>query len=158
MRGKHALLLGGVITLASLVAPPGAVASEGDSRATPRTAVATQTFRNQATGRCLDDTNNGFRTWSCNGTNPQLWDVRVWGDGTRQLRNVNTQRCIEDSHAHGLRTVGSCSSAAEQSWWIKVWDDGTVRFQNQATLRCIDDSSLGLRTFACNNLEFQSWS
>ncbi|MEI7031547.1 RICIN domain-containing protein [Streptomyces pratensis] len=157
MRGMHALLLGGVLTLASLAAPPGAPAAENTSQADARTAAATQSFRNQATNRCMDDTDSGFRTWSCNGSRPQLWDVKVWGDGTRQLRNVNTGRCIEDSHTNGFRTVGSCSSAAEQSWWVKVWGDGTVRFQNQVTLRCIDDSSLGFRTFPCNDLPYQSW-
>ncbi|MFJ7087517.1 hypothetical protein ACIQU8_30310 [Streptomyces griseus] len=30
-------------------------------------------------------------------------------------------------------------------------------FQNQATGRCIDDSSLGFRTWACNDTAFQSW-
>lgn len=158
MRGTRSLLLGGIFVLASLAAPPGALAAEnGSGPASPaRVADATQSFRNQATGRCMDDTDNGFRTWSCNGSNPQLWDVKVWDDGTRQLRNVNTNRCVEDSD-NGFRTVGTCSSSPAQSWWVKVWGDGTVRFQNQATLRCIDDSSLGFRTWPCNDTTYQSW-
>ncbi|MCX4846451.1 RICIN domain-containing protein [Streptomyces sp. NBC_00893] len=157
MRGTRSLLIGGVLVLASLSAPTGTALAAGNGSASPaRAADATQSFRNQATGRCMDDTDDGFRTWSCNGSNPQLWDVKVWDDGTRQLRNVNTGRCVEDSD-NGFRTVGTCGSTPEQSWWIKVWDDGTVRFQNQATLRCIDDSSLGFRTWPCNDAPYQSW-
>ena len=33
-----------------------------------------QTFQNQNTGRCIDDTNSGgFRTFPCNGTPAQQW-------------------------------------------------------------------------------------
>ncbi|MFJ6700015.1 RICIN domain-containing protein [Streptomyces sp. NPDC091272] len=166
MRALRTLLLGGALALASLASAPGALALEGDPApqgtetvTTPAGAVdAIQSFRNQATGRCLDDTDNGgFRAWSCNGSNPQKWSVHVWGDSTRQLRNVATGRCIEDTD-NGFRTVGACNSSPEQSWWVTVWGDGTVRFQNQLTGRCIDDSSLGLRTWGCNNTPYQSWS
>lgn len=157
MRGTRSLLLGGVFALASLAAPSDALAVENGSPSPARADDAIQSFRNQATGRCMDDTDNGFRTWSCNGSSPQLWTVHTWDDGTRQLRNINTGRCVEDTD-NGFRTVGTCSSSPEQSWWVKVWADGTVRFQNQATLRCIDDSSLGFRTWACNDTPYQSWS
>ncbi|MFJ3326056.1 RICIN domain-containing protein [Streptomyces griseus] len=115
-----------------------------------------QSFQNQATGRCIDDTDNGFRTWSCNGSYAQKWNIISWTDGTRQLRSVNTARCMEDTD-NGFRTVQTCNSSREQSWWVKVWNDGSIRFQNQATGRCIDDSSLGFRTWACNDTAFQSW-
>ncbi|MGK5637127.1 RICIN domain-containing protein [Streptomyces sp. URMC 126] len=151
MRHLRTLLLGGALTAASLIPAPGALAAPAG------TTDVVQSFRNQATGRCIDDTNQGFRTWSCNGSTPQKWSVHVWGDGTRQLRSVNTGRCVEDTD-NGFRTVGSCGSAPEQSWWVKVWGDGTVRFQNQATGRCIDDSNQGFRTWACNDSPYQSWS
>ncbi|MET9415679.1 RICIN domain-containing protein [Streptomyces klenkii] len=152
MRSMRTLLLGGSLAVTSLVAtvPMASAAPAGAED-------VVQSFRNQATGKCMDDTNNGFRTWSCNGSTPQKWSVHVWGDGTRQLRSANTGRCVEDTD-NGFRTVGSCSSAPEQSWWVKVWADGTVRFQNQATLRCIDDSNQGFRTWACNDSPYQSWS
>lgn len=153
MRGMGKFLLGGALVFASLVPTTGALAAAG---APARADDAIQSLRNQATGRCMDDTSNGFRTWSCNGSSPQLWNVHVWGDGTRQLRNNNTGRCIEDTD-NGFRTV-NCNSSPEQSWWVKVWGDGTVRFQNQHTQRCIDDSSLGFRTWACNDTQYQSWS
>ncbi|MFF7727106.1 RICIN domain-containing protein [Streptomyces sp. NPDC008001] len=154
MRSMRTLLIGGFLVATSLVPAPGALAAA----ASPAGAQdAVQTFRNQATGKCMDDTNNGFRTWSCNGSTPQKWSVHVWNDGTRQLRSANTGRCVEDTD-NGFRTVGNCGSNPEQSWWVKVWADGTVRFQNQATLRCIDDSNQGFRTWACNDSPYQSWS
>lgn len=73
------------------------------------------TYRNQATGRCIDDTSNGFRTWTCNGTNPQRWIVHQWGNGTYRFQNVHTGRCIDDSSA-GFRTW-SCNSGQNQSWF-----------------------------------------
>ncbi|MFJ2607894.1 RICIN domain-containing protein [Streptomyces sp. NPDC087425] len=157
MLGMRSHLIGGALALVVLaVTTDTALASANDSASAARAADATQGFRNQATGRCMDDTDAGFRTWSCNGSGPQLWDVKVWGDGTRQLRNVSTGRCVEDSD-DGFRTVGTCGSSPAQSWWVKVFADGTVRFQNQATLRCVDDSSLGFRTWPCNDTPYQSW-
>ncbi|MFB7101481.1 RICIN domain-containing protein [Streptomyces hydrogenans] len=155
MRAATTLLLGGALALASLTPATGALAATSGSFGPAGTYDAVQSFRNQSTNRCMDDTTNGFRTWSCNGSNPQLWNVRVWGDGTRELRNINTGRCIEDTDS-GFRTA-VCNAGQEQSWWITVWNDGTVRFKNQHTSRCIDDSSLGFRTWACNSLPYQSW-
>ncbi|MEU9851693.1 RICIN domain-containing protein [Streptomyces sp. NPDC047974] len=156
MRVTTTFLLGGALSLASLTPATGAVAASSGPAGQARTYDAVQSFQNQATGRCMDDTDNGFRTWSCNGSSPQRWNVRVWGDGTRELKNINTGRCIEDTDS-GFRTA-VCNSSREQSWWVQVWNDGTVRFQNQHTSRCIDDSSLGFRTWACNSLPYQSWS
>ncbi|GGR27105.1 RICIN domain-containing protein [Streptomyces netropsis] len=164
MRSMRTLLLGGALAVTALAPAPGALATGHSTAPVPTVAPAparaddvVQSFRNQATGRCMDDTNNGFRTWSCNGSTPQKWSVHVWGDGTRQLRSLNTGRCVEDTD-NGFRTVATCNSNPEQSWWVKAWGDGTVRFQNQATMRCIDDSSLGFRTWACNDTPYQSWS
>ncbi|MEV4440763.1 RICIN domain-containing protein [Streptomyces sp. NPDC049577] len=162
MRRTRALLLGAALSLTSLAVAPSALADGNGTlsvRNSPAGATdAIQTFRNQATGRCMDDTTNGgFRTWSCNGSGPQKWNVHVWNDGTRQLRNINTGRCIEDTD-NGLRTV-ICNSSPEQSWWIKVWNDGTVRFQGQVTGRCLEDSDgSGFRTWACDSSPNQSWS
>lgn len=165
VRSTSKVFAGGAVAIAalvSLVQAPVALAAAAPSSpssagaAAPVSPYDAQSFRNQATGRCIDDTDNGFRTWSCNGSNAQKWNVISWNDGTRQLRSVNTARCMEDT-ANGFRTVQTCNSSPEQSWWVKVWNDGSIRFQNQATGRCIDDSSLGFRTWACNDTAFQSW-
>jgi hypothetical protein len=113
------------------------------------------TYKNQATARCIDDTDQGFRTWTCNGTNPQRWWVKDWGDGTFRFQNVNTGRCIDDSD-QGFRTW-TCNAGQNQSWYVTYWGDGTRRFQNQATGRCMDDSGNGFRTWSCNTGQNQSW-
>ncbi len=165
VRSTRKVSAGGAVALAALVSlvhAPAALAAGAPSVSPSAGAVAlanpgdAQSFQNQATGRCIDDTDNGFRTWSCNGSNAQKWNIISWNDGTRQLRSVNTARCMEDTD-NGFRTVQTCNSSREQSWWVKVWNDGSIRFQNQATGRCIDDSSLGFRTWACNDTAFQSW-
>ncbi|MBD0841790.1 MULTISPECIES: RICIN domain-containing protein [unclassified Streptomyces] len=113
------------------------------------------TFKNQATNRCIDDTNQGFRTWSCNDSNAQKWIVHKWNDGTVQLKNVNTNRCMYDSD-QGFKTL-PCDDSRNQSWYVKKWADNTIELKNQATNRCIDDSNVGFRTLGCNAGTFQSW-
>ncbi|GLP67025.1 MULTISPECIES: RICIN domain-containing protein [unclassified Streptomyces] len=122
---------------------------------TASAADAINTFKNQATNRCIDDTGNGFRTWDCNGSNAQNWIVHRWNDGTVQLKNVNTNRCMFDSD-QGFKTL-DCDSSPNQSWYVKKWADNTIELKNQATNRCIDDSNVGFRTLGCNAGTYQSW-
>lgn len=123
-------------------------------------ADSVQTFKNQATKQCLDDSGKGLRTITCNGKVTQKWNVHTFNDRTRQLKSKGTGRCLDDS-SKGLRTFkcwpGSNPNSRFQSWFVKKFNDGTIRFQNQATKRCLDDSSKGLRTFRCNTTKFQSW-
>lgn len=119
-------------------------------------AAVIQTFRNQGSGLCMDDTNVAFRTYRCNGTNPQKWRVRTLWPNTRELRNVNTGRCIEDGRDN-LRTW-RCDESGYQKWYIDHWNDGTIRFRNRATGRCIvDDPLFGLEIATCNASRNQSW-
>ncbi|PJE96732.1 hypothetical protein CUT44_17020 [Streptomyces carminius] len=116
---------------------------------------AVNTFQNQGTGRCIDDTSNGFRTWDCNNSAAQQWNVHKWADGTVQLRNLNTGRCMYDGD-QGFKTA-TCDSSTNQSWFVRHWNDGTIELKNQATNKCIDDSNLGFRTLGCNTGVYQSW-
>ncbi|WP_410644360.1 RICIN domain-containing protein [Amycolatopsis sp. lyj-346] len=54
---------------------------------------------------CLDDSRDfGARTFQCNRRNYQNWNVHVWGDGTRQLRNIDTGRCLgAENYGSGAR-------------------------------------------------------
>ncbi|GIH10007.1 hypothetical protein Rhe02_80740 [Rhizocola hellebori] len=112
-------------------------------------------YSNQGTGKCIDDTPAGFRTYNCNGTNAQKWIVHSWNDGTVRFQNVNTGRCIYDGN-QGFRTL-TCNSSTNQSWWVVYWADNTRRFQNQATGYCMEDSILGLRTVNCDSSQWESW-
>jgi Ricin-type beta-trefoil lectin domain-like len=111
---------------------------------------------NQWSGKCLDDTSNGFRMWACNGTNPQKWIQLNWNDGTVRFQNVNTGRCIDHTYDFGLRTWG-CNSGQNQSWWVRLWNDGTRTYQNQGTGLCLYDSTAGLRMATCSDVEAASW-
>lgn len=128
-------------------------------------ADSVQTFKNQATKRCLDDSGKGLRTVGCNGKITQKWNVHVRGDKSRQLKSIGTGDCLDDS-SKGLRSFGchpgSSANTKFQSWRVVQFQDGTIRFQNKATARCLDDSSKGLRTFKCHPgssaaSKFQSW-
>jgi hypothetical protein len=114
-----------------------------------------QTFQNQNTGRCIDDTPQGFRTFSCNGTRAQQWRVHRFLDGTRRLQNINTGRCMFDSN-FGFFTTG-CDASTNESWFIDHPAAGQIAFRNQNTGRCIDDTPRGFRTFSCNGTPAQQW-
>jgi hypothetical protein len=145
MEKMRAVLIGMVLAAAQ-VAPA------------PVSADVINTFQNVRTKRCMDDSHLGFRTVGCHFGDHQRWIVRVWvEDGTRQLRNVKTGRCIGDNpNDGGFRTFG-CDSSRVQSWFIKRYGDG-IHFQNQNTGRCIDDTDEGgFRTFECNETTAQRW-
>src|SRR4051812_19944208 len=135
-------LLGVVMVMAgSLMMAPAAIAhpAGGLSAGTAGTAIGTRVdpvhiYQNQATGRCMDDSANGLRTRTCNGTYAQQWIVHRWDDGTYRFQNRATGRCIDDS-ANGLRTL-PCNMSPNQSWIVNRWADGTRRYKNQATGRC----------------------
>ncbi|MGH3942591.1 MAG: RICIN domain-containing protein [Pseudonocardiaceae bacterium] len=95
-----------ITMVATVLAMPGAASADAASGSPPTTAVgmlvgptvamtsetqSVQTFRNENTGWCLDDSVEfGLRTYGCNYGPHQQWNVRAWADGTRQLRNVAT--------------------------------------------------------------------
>jgi hypothetical protein len=151
----------GALLSASMAGTAGAADGPGDTgagtrvtKAALRAADPVQTFRNVATGRCLDDSNLGVRTFSCNGMDFQKWEVHVFQDGTRRLKNIATGQCL--SSGGGRLSMGGCNSSREVSWWVRK-GGGNVVFQNQAAGKCLDDSNLGLRLFDCNSLDFQNW-
>jgi hypothetical protein len=116
-------------------------------------------FGNMATGGCLDDSlAYGFRGFDCNGLDFQNWSVHIWQeDGTRQLRNVATGRCIWGASTEGARPdTRACDSSQAQSWWVYARGD-QVSFENQATGLCLDDSGAGLRMLACTDNRNQTW-
>jgi hypothetical protein len=133
----------------------------GPTAAAPNSVVAplvTDTFRNQATGRCIDDSFQfGLRALICNGLGFQQWNVRVWPDNTQELKNVATGRCIDHSFDQGFRAF-PCNGLGFQRWIVTPRPNGSIAFQNQATHRCMDDSfQFGLRAIPCNGSSFQGW-
>ncbi|MFC8172130.1 RICIN domain-containing protein [Streptomyces sp. NPDC057325] len=114
-----------------------------------------QTFANMATGSCLDDSRQyGLRGYGCNGGVHQKWNVRVWNDGTRQLRNLATGECLYDDGV--TLATRACDSSREQSWFAHKSGD-RVSFRSQATGECLDDSEYGLRTITCYWNRYQTW-
>ncbi|MFI6645468.1 RICIN domain-containing protein [Streptomyces sp. NPDC050504] len=73
------------------------------------------------------------------------------------LENIETGRCLDDSHGGGLRTL-ECNQLRFQKWRMLPSEHGEV-LQNEATGRCLDDSdAFKLRAYECNGgTTFQSW-
>ncbi|WP_328929601.1 RICIN domain-containing protein [Streptomyces sp. NBC_00190] len=120
-----------------------------------------QTFRNGATSVCLDDSDAGVRTYTCLGNDHQKWNVHRWADGTRELRNLKTGRCLTD-FPRGSVSVHPCDKDKDESWIVHRYPDGAVELKNQATGLCLDDSfEHHLRTFPCGTHSarspFQTW-
>ncbi|WP_052591713.1 RICIN domain-containing protein [Luteipulveratus mongoliensis] len=137
---KKKLILGAaglVAAAAPILAVPAmhASAAQGDP---------TNTFRNLASGRCLDDSNEGLRMFSCNGGDFQKWEVHKWNDDTRELRNKATGRCLDHSEAYGLRTY-PCNKSKWQSWYVihglgRNVNGSEIQLENQQTRKVLDGS------------------
>ncbi|MFF4578842.1 RICIN domain-containing protein [Streptomyces sp. NPDC001373] len=133
----------------------------GSEAARAAAADTVQTLRNEATSACLDDSEYGVRTHACLGNDHQKWNVHRWADGTRELRNLKTGRCLTD-HPVGQARPHPCDKAKDQSWIVHRYPDGAVELKNQQTGRCLDDSPAHhLRTFPCGThgqrSAYQTW-
>ena len=126
------------------------------SAATPASAEEVVVWKNQFTGKCLDDSEYGLRTYPCNGGPFQKWIITRWADGTQRFMNQMTKKCLDDSVEAGLRTFG-CNKLTYQSFFVEDRGHPVYRLKNQATLRCLDDSEKFLRPFGCNELRYQRW-
>ncbi|MEE6262478.1 hypothetical protein [Plantactinospora sonchi] len=116
-------------------------------------------FRNQETGRMLDDSfEYGLRAIQDYGNPHQLWRVYRWDDGWSAIWNHATGRCLDDSWEYGLRTIG-CHYGAHQLWYAHYGPNTVgVTLQNAVTGRVVDDSfEYGLRSFGLNYGPWQQW-
>lgn len=113
------------------------------------------TIKNRSTGRCIDDSSIGLRSFSCNGLQYQRFLTTQIGFADFTLTNQATLRCLDDS-SYGLRSIG-CNGGTYQKWYLQDNGNG-VEVRNTQTNRCIDDSSYGLRSFSCNGLQYQRWN
>ena len=73
-------------------------------------------LRNTATGRCIDDSDFGFRTNTCNSSSYQTWSIGLNGNGGFPfiLLNSATLRCVDDSD-FGFRT-NTCNFLDHQTF------------------------------------------
>lgn len=127
MKKKLILATAGLLAAAApIVAVPtmNAHADQGDPQ---------QTFRNLFSGKCLYDSDDGFRMAGCDSDDDhQKWVVHVWNDDTRELRNVATGRCLDHSTEFGLRTW-PCNKTEWQSWYVSPGGTAGIALRNQAT-------------------------
>ncbi|GAA1719972.1 RICIN domain-containing protein [Fodinicola feengrottensis] len=75
----------------------------GTATASAQPNAAVRRIHNMNTGRCIDDSDFGFRTNACNRSAFQQWTFFQEGIGGYQFRNADTGRCIDDSD-FGFRT------------------------------------------------------
>lgn len=120
-------------------------------------ATAYETYKNEATGECIDADKFFFRVYECNGTTWQKWAVKHWNDGTVRFMNLGTGQCLTDSD-DSLGMAGYCTKSEYQSFIVKHWNDGTMRFQNEATGQCVEANSTDIwSSTSCDSSESQSW-
>ncbi|MEW2615344.1 RICIN domain-containing protein [Streptomyces sp. NPDC047880] len=131
---------------------------EGGAPSNPRKPPpTTQIFINRSTGSCLDDSlDYGLRSYKCNHLPYQWWTLRTLSDGTRQIRNQATARCIADTRT-GLR-IQDCTVSSAQHWTIDAGGDDAITLKNAVTGHCLDDSTAGLRTLPCADTHHQKWA
>ncbi|QKW17685.1 actinohivin [Kitasatospora sp. NA04385] len=77
------------------------------------------------------------------------------------LRNMATNRCVDDSFDYGLRAFGCNGLNFQRLNFYDQGNDSTSKMwvlQDQSTGRCLDDSlAYGLRSASCNGLNYQNW-
>ncbi|BCJ37009.1 hypothetical protein Athai_45120 [Actinocatenispora thailandica] len=105
---------------ASMTVPFPETCAYGSAQSWVTTTVYTHvdTFKNAMTATCLDDSSLGLRLVTCNGLNYQEWRV-TWYGAWAELRNVHTNRCLDDTSGHGLRAAG-CNGGAWQRWQVPI--------------------------------------
>jgi hypothetical protein len=135
----------------------------GGQAATPSVRQPLGRFRiqNVHTRLCLDDSfASGLRTFGCNGTDWQQWDVTQ--DGLYSyMSNVHTGRCVDYSDTYGLRPF-DCNFTVYQAWFggSSTFGGGQGYLESVSHRGlCLDDSSTQhLRPFACNGQDYQQWT
>lgn len=149
-----------IVVLAAAVAALFAAAAPAVASTLPRSeagVLAVQTFRNQQSGRCLDDSfAYGPRPFGCNNLDFQRWTVINYGSDSRGLRNVNTGRCLAADRTNSVYAAVECGTSMEAVWVVRRWADGTVEFRNQAWGGCLEDT-VWLRAANCDQSREQSW-
>jgi len=112
---------GDMAARAAAASPTGAAQQAAPHGSAVSTLDTVQTFRNRATGNCLDSwmLEQEHVTWPCDGSDEQKWNVHVWGDGTRELKSMNSHECLDDSQSglrmyecNGMTTRAGTSSAS----------------------------------------------
>lgn len=157
-RSVLCLLVGvvGMIPLSSGAAAAAERSPGGEKVAAEFQTTATQTFRNRATGKCVEGTNIAYSN-TCTYDWEQEWYVHRWADGTRQLKNVYSGLCLTgQDDGWGM---GSCNSSTDQSWFVRSFSNG-IELRNQRNGKCLDDSAQhGLRTYPCSTTPqpYQLW-
>ncbi|MFE6489608.1 RICIN domain-containing protein, partial [Streptomyces sp. NPDC057757] len=110
-------------------------------------------------GLCMDDSDGGgLRGRQCNGLNHQKWVVTRHADGSRQLSNMSTGRCLDDSAA-GLRTW-PCNGLDYQQWTVEKLTQSRIAFKNVKTGACVADPGESRRLVALpcvTNSANQQW-
>lgn len=153
------ILLPSLVAAAVTVLGAAPVTSASATSTPVARAVAAETYRNVHTGLCMDDSDGGgLRGWQCNGLNHQKWVVTRHADGARQLSNMSTGRCLDDSPA-GLRTW-PCNGLDFQQWTVEKLTQSRIQFKNVKTGACIADPGDNKRLVALpcvTNSANQQW-
>lgn len=124
----------GVVTTAG----PAQAATAGAQTTRPATAPSIQSFRNVATGRCLEGWIETIVTSSCRNDNSQRFRVTAVPN-YRILNDVEFPReCMDDSR-NGVQEL-DCNGTDFQKFFILHYSDGSIAFRNKATNNCIYDS------------------
>ena len=124
----------------------------GGGTSSPLGAASVATFRNQASGACLDSNAKGeVYVLGCNGGDFQKWRVVPNNDGTKSLRSLATGRCLDsngaDTKQGEVYTLG-CNGGDYQRWRIDE-TGGSLTLQDKATKLCLWDSPQLMTSKTC---------
>jgi hypothetical protein len=145
------------VGVAAFFSPGAALSAPGAALSAPSSARVScsyvLSFKNRATGGWLDSNSAGeVYSIAGNGGNHQKWCVT----SDAHLRNVATDRCLDNNEALGRVTTSPCqSSNGFQKWFVNG-----VTVSNQVHGTCMDDNrALGriVTGFCEGGNRYQQW-
>ncbi|MFC7616827.1 RICIN domain-containing protein [Actinokineospora soli] len=126
-------------------AAPSALGSAADE--------AYYTWRNQLSGKCLDQNWSGgvnrhtAIAYTCHGDTNQYWQLEWLDTNIYMVRNLGSGECLHQKYdSSGPTTtvqVVACANVGNQRWRVTAWDDGTYSFKNIASGWFLDQSYSG---------------
>ena len=135
----------------------GAAVAASQALGSPAVAGTYTTYRDLATGFCLDSNGEGrVYTLGCNGGSFQKWVLRS-ADGGVTLHNLATGFCL-DINTQGRVYTLSCNGGNYQVW-TRTRHGRQVTLRNLSTGFCLDSNTEGRAyTLGCNGGNYQRWT
>ncbi|CAL9500529.1 hypothetical protein SUDANB95_03404 [Actinosynnema sp. ALI-1.44] len=128
-----------LLVLAAVLLPAGTTAVGAATASQPATPAGPFTYKNGATGTCLDLLNGDpasgtpIQLHPCYVGPPQQWHRDLVHGNVYRLRNAGTGKCVDGFRGRGVQvTQWICDATVHtQHWYREVRSNGRIVFRNE---------------------------